>query len=1371
MTEPDDPGRPRGDEEPGAPLPGRVVEGLREEVREMHDRIEEAVVHALPRRARWSAGKIAWVIVLSLFAVVLLAAGGLLLWASGHAERLAGSPLTLIKRSLSEHSDLVLEVRELRGNLFKRVTIIHPVVRFRGEAGAPLIEAQAMTVSYAPWDLWFGQRRSIRLRLDRPVIRISRGADGKLRIPAWRPGRERPGRARELEVAFAMRGGTVHLPDPKDDITGWDAEGRVVAGGGAEQVDLRAMRWTHGPFASVIQNLTADYASGDSTRFRVRELRTPDFVLTARGAWRTGAPAKSVHVEVDRLRWRWMARAFQNNVFDVPGQGHIVADARLRGSWGGTFVADAVWDSVPAAARGAFTYSRGRLLVTGLELDSPAGRLAGQLAYDPGALELRGRVTHGDPERWGLIGLRGWPQGDLNGSMRYVSWKRAPSGSRVDATLGPSVIAGWRADSGRVSVQALSASPDSFAVTMLRRGGRVDLAGRIDDTGWRGAWEAARFPLEEWPDGRASGIRGLLTAGRGTAEGREGGLHVSGTLQGVASEWLGMTMGRWRLDEVSGLLLPKPDLAMRARLGDAFFLGVHFDSAAAALHLGDGRARLAEVAATAGDTLVTVAGDARWDRHGWAMTLERAAAKSGQFDWVGDPPLALAGDRHGVVFDRFAAHDGAARLALRGRWAAAGGEYEWSGEARGLDLARLGLPAGRGLAGAADAELRVEGRYEDPRWSFTGRASRPGVRGHRADSLSLALAGGHGRLEVRSLRFALDGGVFEGEARFGDTAAPGPDTLTGEGVRRWLASAARWQGSVRAEAMPLDRLGRLTERARGVSGRVSGTLTLAGRPGEPELELRAAAAPVAWDSLRAERLVLRAGYRDGQLTVPELRLTRGDIVSTASGSMPLTLALGARPEVPDRAMSWKVDLANGDLALVPLLVPQIAGARGRFDLHATLAGTPRHPDLAGTARARDGQMLITGREELLEDIHADFHFDQAHMTMDTLFARSGARGTVRGRGVIDLEGMRLKEYSFDLAMRDFTTAETGFYEAAFDGDLRVTKGPRVNGRSLPFVAGDVRVREASVIFDFANQSETQQLAATTQPLIWTYRIHLAADNNLRWAPPDGDIEFSADLTLEQTEKVLSIWGDLRAIRGWYDFLSNRFTVRKADLTFDNVGGVNPVLDAEATTRIVPPAVPAVPAGSGEGLATTPPEAAPHTITVRITERAARPHIEFSSDPGDWDQATILRELTVGRFLEGGPQAFGDPLDNYLTRKINEQLSPLLSRTFLRDVGQWQLARQQGGLVLGQGDVFVTVSQQVGPRVQMSVIQRLPGFERTPSAAGTTSRSFERSVGAEYRINRFFYITTELAQRRALSGSNTISSVPDFNVNLKARWEY
>src|SRR5439155_23632425 len=125
----------------------------------------------------------------------------------------------------------------------------------------------------------------------------------------------------------------------------------------------------------------------------------------------------------------------------------------------------------------------------------------------------------------------------------------------------------------------------------------------------------------------------------------------------------------------------------------------------------------------------------------------------------------------------------------------------------------------------------------------------------------------------------------------------------------------------------------------------------------------------------------------------------------------------------------------------------------------------------------------------------------------------------------------------------------------------------------------VNVRRAVVLFDFANQNETEQLAATTGQLPWTYSVTVRAANNVRWLPPNADIEFNADLTLEQTARTLSMFGDLHAIRGYYDFLSNRFTVSKADLSFDNIGGVNPMIDAEASTRVLP--ITTAAAGTGE----------------------------------------------------------------------------------------------------------------------------------------------------------------------------------------------
>src|SRR5947208_3251150 len=83
---------------------------------------------------------------------------------------------------------------------------LDPPVRFRNSSAPPMLEAPSMTVAYTPWDLWFGNRRSIEVTLDRPIIRLRRGADGKVRLPLWKSGPKAPsGPQREVEVLFHLR--------------------------------------------------------------------------------------------------------------------------------------------------------------------------------------------------------------------------------------------------------------------------------------------------------------------------------------------------------------------------------------------------------------------------------------------------------------------------------------------------------------------------------------------------------------------------------------------------------------------------------------------------------------------------------------------------------------------------------------------------------------------------------------------------------------------------------------------------------------------------------------------------------------------------------------------------------------------------------------------------------------------------------------------------------------------------------------------------------------------------------------------------------------------------------------------------------------
>src|SRR5262245_36955819 len=93
---------------------GQVVEGVREEVQELHDRIEGVVEQHLPRRVRWTAGRIATLILLSLTAIVVAAVIAAFAWLSRHSVWAAGELSRVLNQTLAEHSNVVLEVRDLR---------------------------------------------------------------------------------------------------------------------------------------------------------------------------------------------------------------------------------------------------------------------------------------------------------------------------------------------------------------------------------------------------------------------------------------------------------------------------------------------------------------------------------------------------------------------------------------------------------------------------------------------------------------------------------------------------------------------------------------------------------------------------------------------------------------------------------------------------------------------------------------------------------------------------------------------------------------------------------------------------------------------------------------------------------------------------------------------------------------------------------------------------------------------------------------------------------------------------------------------------------------------------------------------------------
>jgi hypothetical protein len=322
----------------------------------------------------------------------------------------------------------------------------------------------------------------------------------------------------------------------------------------------------------------------------------------------------------------------------------------------------------------------------------------------------------------------------------------------------------------------------------------------------------------------------------------------------------------------------------------------------------------------------------------------------------------------------------------------------------------------------------------------------------------------------------------------------------------------------------------------------------------------------------------------------------------------------------------------------------------------------------------------------------------------------------------------------------------------------VSDGARVGGEVLPEVAGQARLKRGVIEFDFANQTEVQKRAATTQPLYWTYRIQVGATKDLRWRTQDADMEFDADLDLQQTPDSLLIYGEMRALRGSYQFLSTTFRIRNADITFDNQQGVDPLLDILADAR-----VPLI----ADRLKN---ESRLETVTATLVGRSSQPAITLTST-SNADQRTIIDGLTLG--LSSNVDLLGragSVADSYLARELNRTLDANLRDYFKGALTNWEFRRDQGSLVTGQGATYFGVTAPVSDKIAIRYQRRLFGQSDDPRISHLDpSDLFEQNVEAEYRVNRFIYITSGV-QRRRVAPTSPLPTT-DYNVNLKARWEY
>jgi autotransporter translocation and assembly factor TamB len=1302
--------------------------------------------------------------------VVVVALGILFaLWFSGRPE---GGRITvsLANRGLARVSNLKLSAE--RSFLLEHgLRLVRPVVSVIDSSGAEhrLVEAEEAIVRTSWWRVLRGTPETFEIDLAGPHVTFTRGRDGRLVLPVFRRSNKKPSPLARTTVRLKLDGGGVRFTRPDG---GLDTLARdVVLNGHATQAGTR---WTIAldrvtgvlPRAGIRLHRVDLAASYDEGRLEV-----PHFQARSSAGWIAGDARGTVvprvdlsgNLEAGEWEWRRVAAWTRQPALDIPGgfAGGFAFRARRDTVEIDDGAFDVRWREEPLRLAADGRWIGGRLDLSGAALDWRDTSFRGRFLWDtePGG----GWTADGNIARLDLSKIpRLWPMPALDPSSIDGRFHLARKGGVLEGQV-EEAHGRWRdipfTDLG--GTWAMRGRSQELDAQARVAGGTVGAAGTIGPGGLDLDATASHVTAEALPAAWWESL-GLAHPPSGQVEsltvrlhGPSGAPEVTGTAHVVDLAYDSVSVGDATFD-FDGRLGRASDVAVTGRVFDLEVGFARADTTDLVARLGSERIAVSSFRAARGDSVLVLSGLARRVGGGWDVALDSLAWHIGaSFDLRTDGPARARVEPDGAVrIDHLRVVSGAGSLAASGTWGRNNRATDLTLELEKLDVESLlapfapgadarGLVTGRArVAGYGDAlhwTLDLEGR--DLRWRAFD-APRLVARGRFAGSTWEVE-----RLELDTRRGRLS---FQG-----DVAWARPPDLGG-GPAAWntaLTEARAWNGVLVADSLALDPIAQWVPALGGWRGSLDATFTLAGRPADPSLTVKGTLRQPGWGQATLDDFALDLHYEDEVVRVHRFAMAGPDSVGPAvQGTLPLRLGWGVSGEerLPDRPMDLTLFAHGLDLSLVPLVLPQIAAAGGRFDLDARLTGTPRKPVVEGDMTVRDGVVRPASREEVLTGVNGRFVLRGDRLEIASLSARQGEEGTfvVRPGGFGTIRNLRLESYELAVDVRKGTGFSSGEYVLVIDGEFRIEDGVDLGGPlPLPHITGTARVREGMFLYNFADPSRQLATQGPLKQPPWTYVIDVEALNNVWYRPVDANIEARlTDFQVVQEMDQFYMLGGVEALRGRYYFLANGFEVEEGTMTFDATRLNDPLMNARLTTEKV------LEQGLGER----------ETITLTVTGRASKPNVTLTSSPSALSQTDIVTLLTYGQ-LEAGRTAVVTAGSQYLVRQLTREF-PELNEYF----GEVEL-----GQTVSEEDVGTNTAAQTYTTVNLTRYFTRDLLVRYSQVVGDVSQSSAvdyQDLTAEYRLNRLLILSGQVTRRRGV----LVTSSQDrtiYNLDVRARHEY
>ena len=524
--------------------------------------------------------------------------------------------------------------------------------------------------------------------------------------------------------------------------------------------------------------------------------------------------------------------------------------------------------------------------------------------------------------------------------------------------------------------------------------------------------------------------------------------------------------------------------------------------------------------------------------------------------------LALSPDRLGVT--RFELDLGGGRLTAGGALTASGDdalEARWS--ARLETLAPLLKAVGGDVAhveGDAELHVRASGTPADPQPEATLRVSDTSIRQRGLWPLRDV------RLEARYADGALQVDRFEGRARryrFELTGRAGGGLVPREAVpapfRGWLGGDSLGQARLAVTSE-----GRRPEAVGDEPLHVTATLETDG-PGRDRLRGQAHIEALALELQGAElqpEHPFDLDLRDGRITMPTVSWRGGSNDLRVGGSLRLPPAGTPLGESAVEATAAGIL----DLRVLSALGRGVEGG-GLATLEARLRGPVREPKVEGSLRFEGAVLRHRPYRLFLDDLSGTIRATNGALALES-FTGTLNGGTLEAKGELQLGGLEPRGGSVALSVAGAALDWPPGFRGAFDSalELRGTPGGLVLGGTVSLLSGAYKGDPTTLAGGGEASLAPDEQPPSPLPLGLDLRLH--TEQEVHVGNPFGVFAFSFDVYVTGSASDPRLKGQLALARGGYVFWSGRrFTLERALLDWNPASGLDPFVQARATSRV------------------------------------------------------------------------------------------------------------------------------------------------------------------------------------------------------------